>query len=769
MTFLKRLRSTDVAAVTVLTLLWWLFFWRLFTPTAADQVSLQSGDFSGQFIAFAAYQYERLASGEFPLWNPYNNGGLPFVADTQAAAFYPPRLLTMLLSKLSGGWTYNALQLEMTAHILVYTLLMYSFVRRLTAGGGNASVIGSFVAAVIAGYGGFMSGYPPLQLALLEAAIWLPLALIGILEGTHATPSALQRQQSAAWLILAGFALGLSWMAGHPQTSLLATYLAVAYLGFRVYIQKHSWWVFIAGTVLIGAVTLGISAVQFLPGIEYLTHTMRGGFGFDAKAGGFPVQDLAQLLFPGVVSLWSPLFIGVSGLILVGIGMAGQAQERCFWGMVALLALGLSLGGNSVLYHAAYNLLPGIRFFRGQERAAYLVANSLAILAGLGAVALLTSKDPLWLRRIRFGATGLLAICMLFSGGVFVLWLGNREAYGSVVSPVLLSTVIAAGFLAIISAGIRAATPVLIAGLVVFELFSINIDGSSYEPIPASQQPIMKTPPLVERVKSDTEIPFRVDGGLVRGRIGIYGNGNTGSLYGIADIRGISPLFLDGPHAIIQRELPSEIAWELFAVRYIFTDAEELVVPSELIARDYPEGEVLNLYRLTDPRPFAHLAYDYVVADSDAAARALLANPDFDPRHTVILRDEPGIPLPSEAPVSTEATITDYAPEHFTVQVKTTDNAILSVALVDYPGWKVWLDNTRVGSIRAYGALTAVPLPAGEHQITFQYDPISFKTGAVLSLLAWAGAIVLGTAVLIRTIPKTRSVAQRAALIDMQT
>ena len=95
-------RHKDLLAVAALVLLWLLFFWRLFTPIASDQASLTQGDFSGQFVAFGAYQYERLTRGEIPLWNPYNNGGLPFIADTQAAVFYPPRWATIALSALVG-------------------------------------------------------------------------------------------------------------------------------------------------------------------------------------------------------------------------------------------------------------------------------------------------------------------------------------------------------------------------------------------------------------------------------------------------------------------------------------------------------------------------------------------------------------------------------------------------------------------------------------------------------------------------------------------
>src|SRR5258708_15837116 len=125
-------------SVILLSALCWLFFWRMLTPNVVNQQSLVEGDFSGQFVAFAQYQAVRLGQGEVPLWNPYNDGGHPFLADTQAAVFYPPRLLTVALLNLSGGSTpqrmYDALQKEMILHTLVASLLMYALLRRLTRG-----------------------------------------------------------------------------------------------------------------------------------------------------------------------------------------------------------------------------------------------------------------------------------------------------------------------------------------------------------------------------------------------------------------------------------------------------------------------------------------------------------------------------------------------------------------------------------------------------------------------------------------------------------
>ncbi|HRL12295.1 MAG TPA: hypothetical protein PKX07_10490 [Aggregatilineales bacterium] len=312
-------RRADLFAVLLLIGLWALFFWRLLTPIPEDQASFTQGDFSGQFVAFGGYQYARMSQGEIPLWNPYNNGGLPFIADTQAAVFYPPRLLTIALSAAAGGWTYHALELEAIAHVLAYTLLMYAFVRRLTRTH-PASVFGALVAAVTAGYGGYISGYPPLQLTLLEAGIWLPLAALGIHEATRLT-----ERVRYSWLLLTGFALGLSWLAGHPQTSYFLTFFLVAYFAYQIVRQRRPWRDLIAGTALFGVVSVGVVAVTLLPGLEYLMRTSRSGLGFDAKGGGFPFQDIAQMIFPGVVSLWSPLYFGVIGLPLA---LAARGGER---------------------------------------------------------------------------------------------------------------------------------------------------------------------------------------------------------------------------------------------------------------------------------------------------------------------------------------------------------------------------------------------------------------------------------------------------------
>ena len=736
-------RDPDALAVACLAILWLFFFWRLFTPVAADQASLAKGDFSAQFVAFAGYQYQRLSQGEIPLWNPYNNGGLPFIGDTQAAVFYPPRWITIALSSLAGGWSYNALQLEMTAHVLIYSLLMYLFLRRLTLRRPLSS-LGALLAAIVIAYGGYTGSYPPLQLAILEAAIWFPLACLGILEATRTG------KLSYPYVALAGFALGLSWLAGHPQTSWFMTYVLCAYFAYRSHQQKIGWRAFLLGGIGLGLVAFSVSAVTFLPGIEYLLHTSRAGLGFEQKGNGFPIQDIAQIVFPGSVSLWSPLYIGLPSLFFIAVALDRNAGESRFWLAVAATGLLLSFGANTPFYHLAYNLVPGLRFFRGQERAAFLVANSLAIAVGFGLVAagnwpnhFHRQRALLWWRRF-----AVLVIAVAF--GAFILWMGDSLRWSPLFNIASRSAAIMALSALLLFAFVRqphqSIVGIALIALITLDLFSVSQDHpGTYDPIPHATQLTMAPPPLVQTVinQPDAVQPFRVDG--FRGL-----GGNFGSLYGLMDMRGISPLFLEGPHQIIGRDyVNNPLAWELFAVKFVYSGSETLSVPSTVVAAGNDSEGRVYAHLLDDPRPFVHLVNHADVVDSDGFARALMDDPRYDLRGKIVLHSAPNLDLPNHQTTGT-AIVKSYREEEIVIEVDSADNAILSIAQPHFPGWTAQLNGQPVEILRAYGGLSAVEIPAGQVSLQLRYNPLRYAIGFVLSAIAWLGLALLAVVKLLR-------------------
>ena len=730
----------DVLAVLGLVLLWALYFWRILTPVAQDQLSLIEGDFSGQFVATFGYQVDRFSQGEIPLWDPYQYGGFPFLADTQTAVFYPPRLLTEVMVSAGGtpspGGLYTALQAEMAAHVLLGTLLMYAFVRRLTASADgartSASVFAGLIAALTFGYGGYMSGYPQLQLAVLEAGIWLPLALLGVFQATRAA--------RPGWLCLAlaGVALGLSLLAGHPQTTLFALYVTLAFLGWRQWQHAGGSWgrwlrAVIPAALVVGVVAGGLAAVQLLPGLEYLRLTSRSDLTFDDRGNGFPFVDVAQVVWPGFMTLWSPLYFGIAGLVLAVIAVTRRVTFSAFFAVTGLIALGLSFGAGTMIYDLAYVLVPGVGWFRGQERAAFVVAQCAAVLAGLGAYHVMSggAVQRVVQRTMVRGSMGLLALCALVAGVLFVLWTGDRATYDSALGAAALAlmlTVLVVG--ALIGLLRDPADPwrrAALVALVVFDLFSLTMGAANWESIPAGDR-LAESADLVA-VGADLLPGERVDG--------VHGlRDNYGSLYQIPDIRTISPLRLNSIERLFD-DLPIERVWDLLAVRFVLTDWNELPVPSTIIRSASDAYGVYNVHALADPRGFARLTYGVTVTHSDAEARGLLREPAYDSRQWVILDRDPGLDLSGEAPTAPgHADVAVFEPERIAIAGDTAAPAVLTLALPDYPGWVATLNGRDVPILRAYGGLSAIALrDAGSFAVTLRYRPRTFVIGGAISFI----------------------------------
>ena len=52
-----------------------------------------------------------------------------------------------------------------------------------------------------------------------------------------------------------------------------------------------------------------------------------------------------------------------------------------------------------------------------------------------------------------------------------------------------------------------------------------------------------------------------------------------------------------------------------------------------------------------------------------------------------------------------------------------------------YPGWNVYVNGERARSLRAYGLLRAVALPAGTWQVEWRFQPVVMWAGIGLSLI----------------------------------
>lgn len=738
----------DLVIVLLLLALCLLFFWRIVTPRLADRGSFPHGDFDLQFYAFAAYEVRELMAGRVPLWNPYTFSGCPFLADIQSAIFYPPSLATVALS-IPWGYSVFALELEAVAHFFLAGLFMYLFVRRLAfrqfpPGVGTAwrQRGAALLASVVFTYGGYLTSYPSQQLAVLEVVAWLPLVLFFLDVGSESRLAGVTRRLPNAWLTLAGVALGLALLAGHPQTAMFVTYLSTVYFFWRQLgdlgglrdlrgmLARWSWW------LLVG---FGLAAVHLVPGLEYMRLSVRSAGVYEKMAGGFPVYDVVQFLLPGSVSVMSPLYVGVVPLTLTAFALAVRpGREAVFWGVVGGLALLLSFGGNTFFYSLLYLGVPGFSIFRGQERAALLVSFALAVLSGYGLLGLSTSMSGQ--ARRRYGGFLRLVDGLLLVGlGLVVLffyglnqsgWLPGNPFYALLGRGIFLALLLGLAWLIyrLRERGIlrRGGLSLVVLAVAAFDLFSVNwLNNFQAAPPEVLSEP----PPEVLAIKQDGK------DGIFRVQNEYRLDGNYGDPFALEDTWGASPERLTSYDEFVNR-LPMERAWQLLNVGYFVTWRKTLTVPSQVIyQRQVKENDFTYVHRLESVGPRAWLVYRAEVIPDESEALARLSAPDFDPTRAAVLPGEIGL---GAAQATAEPSAVQFArlnPSRLEMNLEAASDGLLVVSEIFYPGWRAWVDGQEVEIYPADYVLRGVKVGPGVHRVEMVYDPWTWKAGVAVSVV----------------------------------
>jgi len=714
--------GSDGAAVALLAVLCALFFWRIISPNPMDRGYFPSGDFSHQFYVFGVFEARHLLTGRLPFWNPYAFGGHPFLADIQAAIFYPLSLITVFLS---APWKFPiyALELEAICHFFLGGLFTYLFAKRLLK-----RPFPALVAALTFTYAGYLTSYPVQQLAILEVVIWLPLILLllSIAWGRW------ERRGEKRCFIWAGLVLGISLLGGHPQSSMYILYVSILYWAFETWRGGGKLWPKIGLFCLFLLTGLGVAAVQLVPSLEYMLLSTRAQGTYAEMAHGFPLHDLLQAFLPGILSQWSPLYVGILPLLLAFLAVYLIRDRRViFWAVLALLALLLSLGSSTFFYTL---FAPGFGIFRSQERAAYVFSFATAMLAGYGASQLFHSLPRLTRKRLRAFNWGLLVAALASVVLIFAFlygWLRAGLAVDSPFGPMLNRAILLTIFL-LFGVGCIYARQRRLSGmrllmvvtglLILLDLFTVNW-----------QNNIQATNPQEEYGPRPLLAPIQTDEGAFR----VYNEwslpGNYGMIYAVEDTGGASPLRLRWYDELVTA-LPAERLWELMNVKHVITWRKVLLPLTELLYDEPAEEGTTYLHRLHDYLPRAYVVHRAEVLKGEEALE-LLANPDFDPLEMVILEEEPDLELEDKPTAESTVRILEYEPSRIVLEAEVAADGILVLSEVYYPGWRAYMDGRETRIYRADHALRALALQAGYHRVELVYDPLSFKVGFVISAI----------------------------------
>ncbi len=435
----------------------------------ADTITL--GYMAREFYA------EAVRAGDFPLWNPYLLGGVPFLeALSGGDSLYPTALLLFLMEP------YRALGWKLVLHVFVAGLFMYGWTRQLGASRGAAVVAGTgwllapvMVTLVYPGHDGklFVTALTPLLFWAMEATFG---PRCDAQTGVAGMP--LARRLPLAYAGVAGV-VALVVLTTHFQMAYFLFGAAGLYYAFRCVEQARAaepepqegarlprwrmagarFAIFLVASV-VGAAAAG---VQLIPSMGYVTDFSRRTATTTAASPELNKEYAAQWsLHPEeVAAMVVPEFVGNSAggadwttgtywgrnffklnheyaglvvLLLAGASFFGARRRalRIFLAALGLAGLLYALGAHTPVWHLAYALLPGIRLFRAASMVSFLFSFSAVTLAAFGVDRLIQfgrGRDPDGARRVmRFLwiATGLLGGGLLLAGAGVLddLWTG---------------------------------------------------------------------------------------------------------------------------------------------------------------------------------------------------------------------------------------------------------------------------------------------------------------------------------------------------------
>jgi hypothetical protein len=750
--------------------------------------------------AFRDFAAQSLRAGNgFPQWNPYVQGGLPYVGAMHGDIFYPTFLLRMIMP------TAVAMTWEFAIHLFLAGLFTFLFLRAWRLGfyaaliGGLAYMLsGSIAGFASPGHDGklFVSALMPLALHLLTRGIrdgrhwaWGAFAIVIGLATLSPHPQLLQ------YLLLTSgcFALYLA-VATHDAAGRLATVVAVKRLALA------------AGGVAVG---LLIGAIQFAPALAYKPWSPRAA-GHDwetATSYSFPIEETFNAYLPqfsGILDkYWGQNgihfhsdYFGVVVLVLLGaaFGQSGGKSFKRFWIGAGLVALFWAYGGHTPLYNLIL-YVPYTKYLRAPGTIVYITAFAVAVLSAIGAERVLTRRVS---SRYAVGwaiAGGLIAVFFTVGGyrllvnlalGVIgtnfdpsvraqaIEYFRYAERADANASSALLGAWRSFLFVGL-TAGViwgfvtsrlgQKTAAIALAALITVDLWSIE---RLYWPFSPPASITFASDPAVDAIKADIAKSGEPGRTLVL-KLG-QGIEPTDPAFRSRALMGHSVRTVEGNQGnelgIYRRMMQLDSGrvelrptfWRHENVRYIYTGADEALMGQASTQMGLPAfaklagpvrnaaGSMVYSFRIPAPNPAAWVAGGAVSAPPDQVLPTVL-DPRFDPMRAVLIDTGATIPTRSVSavtPATVSAHVARYEPGRISIDLSAPapDGAVLVVSENYYPGWGATAGAAPLQTSRANYNLIGVGLTTGTRHVDLSFTDPSYGRGTLMTLVALLLAIV---------------------------
>jgi hypothetical protein len=405
-----------------------------------------------------------------------------------------------------------------------------------------------------------------------------------------------------------------------------------------------------------------------------------------------------------------PLMFALYALITARRNKKIHLGDIVFLFALAIISVELALGNNTPIFPFFYRYIPGFNFFQAPARMLIGYTFAVSLLAGIGADQWKESNCKRYWSRL--GVAG--SIAMMILGIVGAVTLADVRPLTIATSLIGVAAVSAVTFILTLN------QPTAPKRWYTFTILFIGVDlgisairlnptiDTSFYSLTPSENFSGRTYQYDQdeyRVKFKEYVTFKNFYSLAPQQIRDTLLPNTTVLNNIESANNFDPL-------LTERYLNFVKAMEGNPRLLDLADVQTIIKPMRIVSP-----------RVDSKASRLRLIPQAQIVSSPQESLAIISSPTFDPDTTLIL--EPIRNTQYAIPLT-----------HHVSRITTHQDSYVLISASYYPGWRVFVDGQPSQLFIADHLFRAVHVPKGEHTLTFEYAPLSFTIGLIISVIS---------------------------------
>jgi len=672
-----------------------------------------------------------LANGRVPLWDTTTHAGQPIIGDPAYGIFYPFHIMAAFITWLCGTYSFSYINILVVLETLFGCFGMYYLSRKNL----HFPTYCAFFSALMF----FLSTAVVcrvLQYVHYTEIIMIPWIILGVMG---------LRNSSQYYVVGMSLLWAMTLLGANPQYSY---YMAIA-IALDAVVDIISLWaseknfkrvgLLIVKYVFFLLLGFGLTAFALLPIYEYIQMGIRTNSNF-AHGTGTPIKQAITYLIPywygkvtgqsflyfGKEGFWNyweySQYVGISGLILSGIGIWHSKKNRywvyliCLLGFSWLYAYGVNNPIPSMLLMGKSMRIPG-KFL-------IFAAFSLSLLAGMGLKKLIENRNSINRLKcvVKYGIiisiiTILIIICIRLT--IYNMFVKNK-IQASLIFKGSLNCFILCGLtfgLLLLYFKSKIQTLSFLILLIVICFIDLTWHNRSFNISNVNPQIKYQEYPFISSIKREMETEkFRIKGGPYTF------NNLCGTHHGLQTMNGYTANVMKWYSKVRSGRSKNEQRFlDLFNVKYEFLADKKhglTIIPRKTYV---PRAYIVRKFEKCDEKKLLNKLY----SDNFNPLLVALVSTNFE--------GQLSFPQP-KTPDSIK--IIQYNPEYIVLNVKLNTSGFLVMSENDYPGWIVTVDGADEKIVRVNGTFRSVELARGQHKVEWRFKPTSFRYGLWISYVS---------------------------------